>query len=265
MKIIDAHVHTWTRDIISNTDLEARQIAARRDGTEPLLDSPLSKLKESMKKASIERAVVLPIDSGINQEMPLSLIEKTNWHANEVKDEHAIRTFVGLDPRRGEIGVKELERAVKEQGCIGWKMYPPNGFYPDADEYYPYYEKAVELNIPIVIHCGFTSRFKHVKYARPVYVDKVAADFPQLKIVIAHVGTPWVDEALMVSAKNPNVAVDVSGWQIFAKAAPVRLYEMIADARMVRVFPTRVIWGSDFPLFEHVMPMQDWANFFEKL
>jgi len=265
MRKIDAHVHTWTRDIIGNVDLDARKIAAQRDGTEPLLDSPLSKLKESMEEASIERAVILPIDSGFHQDMPLSLKEKTNWHADEVRNEPGIRTLVGLDPRRGEKGVKELERAVKEKGCIGLKMYPPNGFYPDANEYYPYYEKAVELEVPIVIHCGFTSRFKHVKYAQPVFVDKVAADFPQLKIVIAHVGTPWVDEALMVSAKNPNVSVDVSGWQIFAKAAPMRLYEMIADARMLRVFPNRVIWGSDFPLFEHVMSMRDWANFFSSL
>ncbi len=265
MKIIDAHTHTWTEQIISTEDIQARRIAAERDGTKPILDSPLSNLHEGMKSALIERSVVLPIDSGFHRSMPLTLQEKTDYHVKEVASHPNIDTFVGIDPRRGKEGVEELERAVVEKGCIGWKMYPPNGFYPDNDEFYPYYEKATDLKIPIVIHTGFTSRFKHVKYARPVFVDKVAADFPQLRIVLAHVGTPWTDEALMVSAKNPNVSVDVSGWQVYAKGSPLKLYQMLVDARMSRVFPTRMIWGSDYPLFEHVMPLKEWAEFFSNI
>ena len=265
MRVIDAHAHTWTHEMISTTDLEARRIAARRDGTEPVLDSPIQNLRDAMRRAGIERAVVLPIDSGLNQDMPLSMREKTDWHAREVQGDPFINTFVGLDPRRGKDGVDELKRAVTDMGCIGWKLYPPNGFYPDSDDYYPYYEKAVELGIPLVIHTGFTSRFKHVKYANPLFVDKVAADFPDLKIVMAHVGTPWVDEALMVASKNPNVSVDVSGWQVFARGAPVKLYNMILDAKMSRVFPMRMLWGSDFPLFEHVMPIEQWASHFSTL
>ena len=265
VRIIDSHVHTWTRQIISKADLEARRIAAERDGIEPQLDSPVEDLKEAMSKAEIERAVILPIDSGLNQEMPLGLKEKTNWHADEVKDDDSVVTFVGLDPRRGRAGLTELERAVVERGCRGWKMYPPNGFYPDSKEFYPYYELCTQLGIPITIHQGFTSRFKHVKYARPVHVDKVAADFPELKIILAHVGTPWVDEALMIAAKNPNVSVDVSGWQIFASRVPVKVHRMIADAKLLRVFPSRMLWGSDFPLFEHAMPLDKWVEFFINL
>ncbi|MFW9907982.1 MAG: amidohydrolase family protein [Candidatus Thorarchaeota archaeon] len=265
MRIIDAHVHTWTREMIGEKDLEARRIAAQRENTEPLLDSPVSTLRTAMDTAGIERAVILPIDSGINQKMPLSLHEKTDWHVDEIQGDPSLVTFVGLDPRRGEAGILEMERAILEKGCRGWKMYPPNGFYPDSDEFYPYYEKARELGIPIVIHQGFTSRFKHVKYARPVYVDKVAADFPDLKIVLAHVGTPWVEEALMVAAKNPNVSVDISGWQLFAARAPMKLYEMVADAMIARVFPRRMLWGSDFPLFEQSMPLEKWADFFSNL
>lgn len=265
MRIIDAHVHTWTREIISQKDIDARRIAAERDGVTPMLDSPVNSLKDAMMGASIEKAVILPIDSGLNQDMPLSLREKTDWHVDEIKGDSNLATFVGIDPRRGKEGIEELERAVKERGCIGWKMYPPNGFYPDSDEFYPYYEKATELSIPIVIHQGFTSRFKHVKFAQPIYVDKVAVDFPQLKIILAHVGAPWVEEALMVSAKNPNVSVDVSGWQLFASRAPMKLYQMIVDAKLSRVFPMRMIWGSDFPLFEHMMPLKKWAAFFSSL
>jgi len=265
LRVIDAHTHTWTKDIISKEDIHARQIAAERVGIEPQLDSPLQKLKDAMDVSGVERAVVLPIDSGISQTMPLSLQEKTDWHAKEVATSPNIITFVGIDPRRGEEGLRELERAVLEKGCRGWKLYPPNGFFTDDDAFYPYYEKCVDLEIPIVIHTGFTSRFKHVKYAQPVYVDKVAVDFPTLKIVLAHVGVPWTNEALMVASKNPNVSVDVSGWQVFASRVPIRVHQMIAEAKLTRVFPNRMLFGSDFPLFEHAMPLRSWVNFFTSL
>lgn len=261
MKVIDAHTHTWTREIISRRDLEARKIAAKRIGADPVLDSTVESLHESMQGSGVERAVVLPIDSALHQEMPLSLTEKTDWHANEVEDYPNIITFVGIDPRRGETGLKELERAVKERGCRGWKMYPPNGFYPDDKQFDPYYRLCIDLGIPIVIHQGFTSRYKHVKYARPAYVDRVAVDFPDLNIILAHVGYPWQDETLMISAKNPNVSVDISGWQVSAASVPMKFYQMIADAKMWHVFPNRVIFGSDFPLFESTMPIKKWTEF----
>ena len=265
MRVIDAHTHTWSRDIISKRDLESRRIAAKKQGVDPVLDSTIDALRGAMKTSGVERSIVLPIDSAFHQEMPLSLTEKTDWHADEVGDDPNIISFVGLDPRRGESGLQELARAVKEKGCRGWKMYPPNGFYPDDKEFDPYYKLCVDLNIPIIIHQGFTPRHKHVKYARPDYVDRVAADFPDLKIVLAHVGFPWQDEALMIAYKNPNVSIDVSGWQVFASTVPMKVYKMIGDAKIMRVFPNRVLFGSDFPLFEYTMPLKKWVNFFTNL
>ncbi len=262
MRVIDAHTHTWSREIISHKDLEARRIAAERVGADPVLDSTIDALRKAMLTSGVERAVVLPIDSGFHQEMPLTLSEKTDWHANEVAGDKNVITFVGLDPRRGEEGLRELERAVKEKGCKGWKMYPPNGFYPDNEEFDPYYRLCIDLDIPVLIHQGFTPRFKHVKYARPVYVDRVASDFPDLRIILAHVGAPWQDEVLMVASKNPNVSVDVSGWQVFASTVPMKVYQMIGDAKILRVFPKRVLFGSDFPLFEHTMSLKKWVDFF---
>jgi predicted TIM-barrel fold metal-dependent hydrolase len=265
LRVIDAHTHTWSQQIISEQDLEARKIAAARDGVEPRLDSPITDLVAAMELGGIERAVVLPIDSGYSKKMPLTLKEKTDYHVEEVEPYPNIITFVGVDPRRGEEGLTELKRAVQQRGCRGWKMYPSNGFYPDDEDYYEYYRLCTDLGVPIIVHEGFTPRFKYVKYARPVYIDKVAADFPTLKIVIAHVGTPWTDEALMVAAKNPNVYVDISGWQLFALRARPKLYEMVATAKALGVFPYRMLWGSDFPLFEHIMSAGAWAEFFSSL
>ncbi|MFX1484980.1 MAG: amidohydrolase family protein, partial [Promethearchaeota archaeon] len=145
MKVIDSHTHTWTRDIISKRDLESRRIAAEQMGRDPVFDSTIDDLRDAMNASNVESAVILPIDSAFHQEMPLSLTEKTDWHVDEVGDRSDIVTFVGIDPRRGEEGLKELERAVTEKGCRGWKMYPPNGFYPDDMEFNPYYKLCVDL------------------------------------------------------------------------------------------------------------------------
>jgi predicted TIM-barrel fold metal-dependent hydrolase len=261
MKVIDVHTHTWTRDIISKRDLDARKIAAKKLGVEPTLDSTVDSLQKAMKQSGVERAVVLPIDSGLHQKMPLSLTEKTDHHADEVADLSNVVTFVGIDPRRGETGLNELERAVRDKGCLGWKVYPPNGFYPDEKDFDPYYSLCIDLDIPVLIHQGISPRFKHVKYGRPAYVDRVAADFPDLKIILAHVGFPWVDETLMVAAKNPNVSVDISGWQVYAATVPMRFYQMIGHAQIMRVFPHRILFGSDFPLFEVTMDLKKWVEF----
>ncbi|MFW9813445.1 MAG: amidohydrolase family protein, partial [Candidatus Thorarchaeota archaeon] len=158
-------------------------------------------------------------------------------------------------------GLRELERAVKEKGCLGWKMYPPQGFYPDNKEFDPYYELCTELGIPILIHQGVTPRFNYLKYGRPVFVDRVAVDFPSLKIVLAHVGYPWVNETLTVANKNPNVSIDISGWQLAAASRPIRMYEMIGEAKFMRVFPHRMLFGSDYPFFEETMPLERWVDF----
>ncbi|MFW9794208.1 MAG: amidohydrolase family protein [Candidatus Thorarchaeota archaeon] len=265
MKVIDVHTHTWTRDIISSRDLEARRVAAKKLGVEPVLDSAIDSLVEAMKTSGVERSVVLPIDSGFHQKMPLSLTEKTDHHSNEVANHPNIVTFVGIDPRRGETGLRELERAVRKRGCRGWKVYPPNGFYPDESEFDPYYELCIDLGVPVLIHQGITPRYKHVKYARPVYVDRIAADFPELKIILAHVGFPWVDETLMVAAKNPNVVIDISGWQVYAVTVPLKVYEMIGQAQITRAFPNRILFGSDYPLFESTMHLKKWVEFCKNL
>jgi predicted TIM-barrel fold metal-dependent hydrolase len=79
------------------------------------------------------------------------------------------------------------------------------------------------------------------------------------------VGVPWQDEALMIASKNPNVSVDVSGWQLLASTVPSKVYQMIGDAQILRVFPNRVLFGSDFPLFEYTMPLKQWVDFFTGL
>ena len=87
------------------------------------------------------------------------------------------------------------ERAVKELGLRGIKIYPHSGFYPNDPRLNCVYRRCAELNVPVVIHTGIKAvRWQWMKYNRPIYVDDVATNFPDLKVVMCHGGFPWVDE-----------------------------------------------------------------------
>ena len=106
------------------------------------------------------------------------------------------------------------EKYIVEMGFKGLKLYPTyQHFFPNQNDVYPIYEKALELNIPVMFHTG-SSIYKHskLKYGDPLYLDEVAADFPDLKIVMAHSGRGfWYDKAFFISRIHKNLYMEISG------------------------------------------------------
>ena len=134
-------------------------------------------------------------------------------------------TFIGfgsVDPWMGKLAVKEVERAHKELGLKGIKFIPmTQEFYPNERRFYPIYEKIAELGMIAMFHTGTTGVGAglpggggvHLKYTKPIpYIDDIAADLPELTIVMAHQAFPWVEEQLAVLVHKPNVYMDISGW-----------------------------------------------------
>jgi len=121
--------------------------------------------------------------------------------------------FTAVHPDR-EIkkNVERIERAVNNLGLRGIKLNPASGFYPNDERLYPIYEKAEELKISVMVHSGVKppAEGNRVKYCQPVYLDDVAVDFPDLNIIIAHAGYPWLDETILVGLYAQNVFVDIS-------------------------------------------------------
>jgi len=101
---------------------------------------------------------------------------------------------------------------VNELGLQGVKLNPASGFYPNDRRLYPVYEKISELNVPVVIHMGIKppSEGSRLKYCHPIYIDDVAVDFPDMRLVIAHAAYPWVEDLVMAALYAPNVSVDIS-------------------------------------------------------
>lgn len=118
--------------------------------------------------------------------------------------------LAGIDPTKGMAGLRELEEAVKEHGFVGAHWYPHwFSMPPDAAQIYPYYAKCCELDIPIMMQVGQSliySRSRRLpSVARPILLDQVAIDFPELKLIGIHLGTPWENEMIAMCWKHENV------------------------------------------------------------
>ena len=161
--------------------------------------------------------------------------------------------FASVDPWKGKAAVLELERSVKELGLRGLKLHPVHqAFFPNDTHFYPLYEKATELGVPVLFHSGFAgagagtpggSGLK-LKYSAPIpYIDDVAADFPELTVIMAHPAWPWTDEQIAVALHKANVFLDLSGW------LPRFIPETLVRETNTRL-QDKVLFGSDYPYIQ---------------
>ncbi len=144
------------------------------------------------------------------------------------------RGFVGLDPHKGMGAIAELKASVNELGMHGAAVDPYLAqIYANDAKYYPIYSKCCELDIPIVFTTGPATLVPNaiIDHVAPRYIDVVARDFPDLKIIISHGGYPWVNEAIIVAQRNKNVYIDLSEYEFspMAEAYVQAANSMIGD------------------------------------
>ena len=124
--------------------------------------------------------------------------------------------FVGLagyNPLRIVDSLREVEKAVKEYGFKGVYCHTL-GFdmRPDDGRMYPLYAKCAELGVPVSMQVGHSAEVTPSECGRPVYLDKVALDFPEVTVIGSHTGWPWREELMAMAQKHPNVYADCSAW-----------------------------------------------------
>lgn len=257
IKAIDIHVHPPTAEYLESMGkfLEA---TARYFGRKIEPKSP-EEIAEEFRQLQI-KAVLLAWDAETNTGLPPF---KNDSVAKMAKDHPDVFfAFASVDPWKGEMAIKELERAVKDLGMIGVKfMQTAQGFYPNDRRFYPLWEKCVELRVPVLFHCGTTGLAAgtaggmgfRLDYVRPIYIDHLAADFPELTIICAHPAWPWVAEAIAIAIHKANVYVDLSGWspKYFPQELVWEVNSRIQD---------KALFGTDYPF---IAP-QRWLADFEK-
>jgi predicted TIM-barrel fold metal-dependent hydrolase len=170
--------------------------------------------------------------------------------------------FGSIDPHKGKLGLREARDLVEKHGIRGFKFHPTlQGFFPNDRLAYPLYELIAGYKLPAIFHSGHSGIGTgmpgggglRLKYSNPIHLDDVAADFPDMKVIIAHPSWPWQEEALSVCLHKPNVYIDLSGWS--PKYFPPDLVRF-ANTQLKR----KMLFGSDFPLISPERWIKDFRD-----
>jgi predicted TIM-barrel fold metal-dependent hydrolase len=265
LKAIDIHAHFSTKENNLATMKFARGLAAyymKREVTEDQVLA-FSKSDEAMAQDFIDagvKGILVGWDAETNTgEPPMS----NDYVASMVKrfPEAFIGAYGCVDPWKGKWAVMEAERCITELGLMGLKFQAAaQGFYPNDHRFYPLWEKCLELGASVQLHTGSTGLGAgmpggggiKLKYTRPIpYIDDVAADFPDLKIICLHPSYPWQDEAIAMAIHKPNIFFDLSGYapkyfpEVFKKEIRSRLQD-------------RVMFASDYPILPFARLFSEW-------
>ena len=197
---IDIHTHAEvsTRmlpDEVAQASLEARGRYFRYAVQHPTI-AQMAAYYRARKMAFVVFTVDHERGMGINRISNEEVAESAHEHAD------VAIPFASIDPARGKMGVREARRLIRDYGVKGFKFHPiVQAFFPNDRDCYPLYEVIAEAGLPALFHTGQTGIGAgmpgggglRLKYANPLHLDDVAADFPQMPIISAHPGVPWQD------------------------------------------------------------------------
>jgi len=156
--------------------------------------------------------------------------------------------LAGVDPTRGIEQLKDLDHAVNDLGFVGAHGYPHwFRLAPDQPLWYPIYARCAELGIPYMLQVGqnliYQKDVRLPSVARPILLDQVAIDFPELRIIGIHVGTPWADEMIAMAWKHANVFIGIDAY------APKHLPQSLIHY-MNSYGSHKVLFGTDWPVID---------------
>ncbi|TFB69772.1 amidohydrolase [Cryobacterium glaciale] len=255
---IDMHVHVEVDDNGHNALPQALIDAASKyfksDGPRPGLDA-IADMYRERKMA----AVVFTVDASSHLGHRPNSSEEIAVGAARNND--VLIPFGSVDPNHGPEAIAKAQRLVGDFGVRGFKFHPSvQNFNPSHTDHYPLYDVLQAFNLPVIFHTGQTGIGSGLPggfgiklgLSNPILLDSVAADFPELQIIMAHPSVPWQEEALAVATHKQNVWIDLSGWspKYFPPSLVRQANSMLQD---------KVLFGSDFPLITPDRWMKDFA------
>jgi uncharacterized protein len=246
--IVDVHTHApryRTRDAVPDLPVNAKWRPDKAMPTGYTWDEYLAVM------APVDRAICFNIAADPRPTMA-GMSPAHRAPARQINDETAafVRAypekfigFLALHPHDADV-LEEIERATQDLGLRGIKLGPNyQNFDPLGDEAFRVYRRAQELRLPVLFHQGTSpERFADLDFAHPRHMDRVATAFPDLTIIMAHIGHPWQIDCLAVVRKHPHVWADVSA--NFYR--PWSHYNALRAATEWGVLD-KLLFASDFP------------------
>ncbi|GGW29880.1 amidohydrolase family protein [Arenibacter certesii] len=224
------------------------------------LEASLDLLKENMKANNVDYSLVLT-SYKVNEHRP-----STKQVVEAIKGYKSLGVISGISYLHyNHRDICEIGKYLEQGHIKGLKFYPGyEPFYPNDTRLKVWYEMAIEFDVPVMFHSGDTySPTGKVKYSHPLHLDDLAVDYPELKIVICHVGNPWIKDCMEVVYKNDNVYADISGLVLgdfsekFERYMKKEIEEMITYAGD----PKYLLYGTDWPLCN----MKSYLKFMDQL
>jgi hypothetical protein len=229
MKIVDSHTH-----------IERTHLAPfNRSG-----EGNLKLLEREMQSAGVSQAILITSPDGMpgNRCFCGAQVVGTRETIRLVGKSKKFSVVAGVDTlRRVSAQVRELDRLFRAKKIVGVKVYLGyQSLYANDRRLVPFYKLCLRYDAPVIFHTGDTyGSDARVKYSHPLPIDDVAVDFPKLKIVIAHMGNPWLVDTTELLYKNENVYADISG--------------LIADRKSLKTPYTRMMRGRKYLLLQKNM------------
>jgi predicted TIM-barrel fold metal-dependent hydrolase len=164
-----------------------------------------------------------------------------------------------IDPTQGMNAVREVEIAVREYGFKAVRIFGAAvNVRPNHPLCWPIYTKAIELGIPVTVNVGVPGPMRFASNQRPMDLDEVLVTYPELKLVLAHIGHPWHVESVALLQKHPNCYLMTSGWA--TRYVPTEVIHYLNTRGQ-----NKVLWSADYPVqtFErcvreaHELPLRD--------
>lgn len=233
--IIDCHTHIW-----ESVEQLGRGFSRRFRSGSPGTQISARPQDHLAATQQVDRAFVLAFKSHyLDADVPNEFVaEHVRRHADRFIG------FASVDPSRPQQAIDELRRAHNELGMQGVMIWPAaQDIHPSSTSAMRLYPEICRLGMPLMFHMDvLASTHSKLEYARPVLIDEVAREFPDLRIIIAQLGYPWTEETIVILGKHENVFADISG----LLRHPWHAYNALLSAYQVKVMDS-LLFGSNFP------------------
>lgn len=237
MDIVDAWAQHPTPRHVGDPIFDSLKRWTRSKSSEPVADIPVSVTIDAMDRGGVSQSLI------------------SAWYAprNVMISNDEVASFVAEAPERlvgvGSVdisrpmeAVSEVRRCVTGLGFKAIRVLPWLWEAPPTDRrFYPVYVACCELGVPFCTQIGHTGPLMPSEVGRPVYLDQVCLDFPELVVVGGHIGYPWTDEAIAVATKHENFYIDTSAYTV--RRYPSQLVEY-----MKRNGKNKVLFATNFPM-----------------
>jgi len=226
-------------EVFTNTQITKQQFAAYAH--------TLRRSDEELLAALEEAGIVKTLVTGFDERSTCGERFVANESVAAIVARHPNRfiPFAGADIMQGARSLAQFERWITEHGFRGLSLRPfMIGEPATHPAYFPFYAKCVEMNVPLSIHTSANwTRTRSSELGHPRFIDEVACDFPELKIIMSHAGYPWVLEACLVAWKHPNVYLELGAHRPKYFAAPGAGWEPLMRFGQTTI-TTKILFGT---------------------